>query len=168
MGFGDWVVYHALSEFDMARHGSSIKTEGGGYTREPSLEEMDKYFKGSGGFSGYSGNKGVSWCGVFATYILRKVCTGVAWKGGKLVDLSPGGKNLKIVYGGAGLQAGDVAVRDSKSSVGNHHFIVLGAPTGEQITTVDGNYGGVNVRRLFYGNHAKNKVGAVDGYYRLI
>jgi len=166
MGFGDWVVHHALSEFNMALHGSSIKAEGGGYTREPSLAEMDKFFKGSGGFpEGYSGNHKVHWCGVFATYILRKVCTGVAWQRGKLVDLS-GGKNLQIVRNNVGMKAGDVAVRDTANQ--NHHFIVLGEPTGGQITSVDGNYGNIQLRRLFYGNHWKNKVSAVEGYYRLI
>ena len=165
MGFGDWVVYHALSEFDMAKHSSSIRPKYGGYTRVPSGDELKKYFAQSGFPNGYTSR--ISWCGVFATYILHKVCPAIVWQGAKIVDLS-GGKNLKIVIKRKpdDLRPGDVAVRDSRGA--NHHFIVLAPASSGALGSVDGNHGGPGRPLLFYGRFWKNNVSAVDGYYRLI
>jgi hypothetical protein len=163
MGLGDWVVYHALSEFDMAKHGSSIRPKYGGYTRVPSGDELKKYFAQSGFPNGYTSK--ISWCGVFATYVLHKVCPAIGWQGAKIVDLS-GGKNLKLVRSNRGMKPGDVAVRDSSGA--NHHFIVLAEPSGGPIYSVDGNHGGPGNPVLFYGRFWKNNVAAVDGYYRLL
>ncbi len=163
MGLKRTVVYYALSEFDMGLHGGSITATGSGYTRKPSRAELDKYFKASGGFpQGF--DKTVHWCGLFATYVLRKAGVGVVWQHGKIVDLS-GGKDITLVSGSKGIGPGDVAVRDMNTA--NHHFIVLAEPVKGAITSVDGNYGDIKNPMLFYGRHWKNSVSAVNFYYRI-
>ena len=111
-------------------------------------EQVDKYFRGCGYVgvagnwekTGWRGNHGVEWCGVFVAYCLRNVGAKVKWDG-NLVNL-PNGGDILYVPGNSRITRGDIAVREP----GHHHFIVLDKvlPAAEtaQIKCVEGNAGG--------------------------
>lgn len=92
------------------------------------------------------------WCGIFACSCIREAgLTTPRWTllGGKI-------KNLPIVMGHSGLQAGDIAMITS----GNHHFIVTSID-GDTMTTVEGNTLGQYIRER------TRKVSEPYAYYRV-
>lgn len=148
--------------FDLVVRYAVEELKGQRPTRRPSLEELNRYCTGCGdSYAGFDNT--LHWCGIFATYILRKAGVRVRWAR-KIVDDS-GGQDIKIVWGREGMGPGDVAVRDWRNV--NHHFIVLDSPKSGVIWSVDGNHGGVGNPLLFCGRHGKNTVAAVDYYYRV-
>jgi len=70
---------------------------------------------------------GVSWCGIFATWVVRTAGVDTKWRMG----MGPSG--LKLRYS-RDCQPGDIAVMAKNV----HHFIVAG-PIGDEIITVNGN-----------------------------
>ena len=147
----EFVVRYAIEELNGRRP-----------TRRPSSEDLHRYFTQCG--ASYPGfDDTMAWCGIFATYILRKAGVKVRWAR-RIEDLS-GGQQVKDIVGHEGMGPGDVAVRGAAGQ--NHHFIVLETPKNGVIRSVDGNYGGVGNPVLFCGHHWKNTVSSVDHYYRI-
>jgi len=122
------------------------------------------------------GGKSVAWCGIFATYVLKK------W----------GGLNVKWVYGtgivGHGavkkvwdyrfMRPGDVAViRNKVNSAGqylHHHFIVTDISySGNEMDSVDGNSTGNKIvwhtgRKIKYSGTDSNFLKRPYCYYQLL
>lgn len=78
---------------------------------------------------------GMSWCGIFATYVLRGIGINVKWR--SFVGITPVEPHLKRL-GGFGnwnsIAPGDICVRDSFQ----HHFIVY-RREGQMLYSYDGN-----------------------------
>jgi hypothetical protein len=135
--------------------------------RVPSLEDLDRYFRECGdegfGQSGY--DKQVSWCGIFATYLLIRVGARVKWRMGKGIQDLSGGEDILFVPGNQGIRRGDIAVRGS----GSHHFIVLDdpPPAAGGIKCVEGNSGGTDYPEMRAGRRYQNHLAAVTCYYRV-
>jgi hypothetical protein len=156
------VVDHALAE---------MKGQG---KRRPSTEELNSYFTGSGSvYRGY--DKTVSWCGVFAAYILRKASVGIYWKMAKGLQIEAT-SDVTLVQGCEGIGVGDVAValNPREDANGNllcsaHHFIVVRTPASAEglVEAVHGNNGGTSAPELFHGLHPKYPVNKIVYYYRV-
>lgn len=138
--------------------------------RQPTQEELNAYFAGCGG-PWKKADTTTSWCGIFATYLLRKAGAKVRWVMSRGIynltgnENSEGDMNVYYISGNKGITIGDIAVRDKS----NHHFIVLNPPDEEDIfECVEGNYGGVGNPWLHQGKNDKNKVSRVNYYYRVI
>lgn len=132
--------------------------------RVPSRADLNRYFVGCGGpYWGYEPS--VSWCGIFACYILRKAGLAVKWKMGRGIQDLSGGQDLKLIHGREGLAMGDVAVRGS----GSHHFILLENPSEGQTVAyaVDGNAAGAGNPLLFCGYNPRDALSGVRFYYRI-
>lgn len=132
--------------------------------RVPSESELDNYFTGCGSaFTQY--DRTVSWCGIFATYILRKTGLRVKWRIGKGIENEPGCFDIQFVRGNAGVSTGDIAVRGT----GYHHFILLEQPANQgAILAVDGNAGGIEYPQLRYDRWWKNSLSAINCYYKIL
>lgn len=155
----------------------------GAKERRPSNDELNNYFIESGWKEGY--NTTTHWCGIFATYLLRKAGAKVHWVKGRGIHNLVGAENpegktsiigpyfgrkreikatKQIVYDNT-IMVGDICVR----GVGQHHFIVL-CPPDEHGTfehCVEGNYGGLDFPLLHQGKRAKNNKWHVHTYYRV-
>ena len=132
--------------------------------RVPSTADLNRYFVGCGG--GYAGyDPTMSWCGIFACYILRKAGLNVKWKKYRGIEDLSGGSDLKAIWGREGLALGDVAVRGT----GDHHFILLETPSEGQsvVRAVDGNARGPGDPLLFCGYNPRNALSGVKYYYRI-
>lgn len=137
--------------------------------RQPTRSELDKYFSECGGIW-KKADTTTSWCGIFATYLLRKAGAKVLWSIGYGIHNQTGNENpegeifVQYVKGNQGITLGDIAVRGS----GNHHFIVVGSPDSNGVfDCVEGNYGGIGDPWLHYGKNYKNNISAVKHYYRV-
>ena len=85
---------------------------------------------------------GISWCGIFATYVLRGCGIPVKWRKG--VGITPLPPHLQIMAGLSDadkIVPGDICVKGTNQ----HHFIVIGR-SGDTLTSVDGNLSGQSVR----------------------
>jgi len=132
--------------------------------RVPSRADLDRYFINCGG--GYSGyDPTVSWCGIFACYIMRKAGLRVKWKRYKGIEDLSGGTDMKAIWGREGIALGDVAVRGS----GQHHFILLETPAKDQrvVYAADGNAMGKYNPMLACGRDGRNILPEVTYYYRI-
>lgn len=79
--------------------------------------------------------QGVSWCGIFATYVLRGSGIPVKWK--TFAGINPLQPYFQELYGfgnWGGINRGDICVRDAN----NHHFIVY-ERKGDLLYSYDGN-----------------------------
>lgn len=70
---------------------------------------------------------GVSWCGIFATWVLQQAGLPVRWR------RFSGVIGVPKISGSAGMQPGDIAVQTN-----THHFIVTGIQ-GNQVMSINGN-----------------------------
>jgi hypothetical protein len=103
-----------------------------------------------------SKESGVSWCGIFATWVLRKAGLGVYWKTG--VGIS--GSQVVTVAGKEGYQRGDVLVFTgtlADGMAGVHHAIFVDEDHkiyggNGSIRTINGNsdYQSITVHSKFY------------------
>lgn len=75
------------------------------------------------------GTGGVSWCGIFATWCVRRAGVETKWVAG----MGPTG--LFKVAGSVGMQPGDIAVEKGDTV---HHYVVASI-AGDQIVSVNGN-----------------------------
>lgn len=112
-----------------------------------------------------AGGRGVQWCGIFATWVLRRAFEQIKGKGKESVHwTTAGGKiqgNITYVAGNKGIQVGDVCC---ESGALNHHSIPI--EINEKtltMTTVNGNstMQSILVKKGI-------GMGIVTGYYRLI
>jgi hypothetical protein len=146
MGNDFWPVI----EFALAEMQGQVK-------RKPTPDDLKRYFTGCGGpWTAFDNN--TSWCGIFATYVLRRANLHVSWRMGHGID------GMTRVDGNEGLSIGDVAVRGAAN---NHHFIVLDDTPSGIIDAVEGNYGGVGNPWLHHGHNPKNNLSSVIYYYDL-
>jgi hypothetical protein len=127
----------------------------------PTPMQLTNYFTGCGGsYNGYKPT--LSWCGIFATYILRQAGIRVQWQS-HIVIVSP--YDLELVYSREGMDIGDVAVSN------NHYFIVMEKVAYKQPVpplAVHGNYGGVGNPQMYYGRHWGHPLSSVQCYYRIL
>lgn len=85
---------------------------------------------------------GISWCGIFATYVLRCCGIPVKWKMG--VGIAPLKPYLEIMSGltdADKIVPGDICVKGTNQ----HHFIVADR-AGDTLISVDGNLSGQSIR----------------------
>jgi hypothetical protein len=77
---------------------------------------------------------GISWCGIFATWVWRQAGLNVRWVNGQGIV----GSNVKRVFGNKGFSIGDVVILNSQEV---HHCLVsaLPNPGSDSIETVNGN-----------------------------
>lgn len=136
-----------------------------GYTRVPSKEELDNYFK-AGGAPGY--DPSVHWCGIFQVYLLKKAGVLCHWDQAILNDIYD--EDLEIVSGEAaktGLQVGDIVrVRQNQ-----HHLMVLDPVSKGFIRGIEGNAGGLKYPMLainYMGNANSNIVEEIEWRYRVV
>lgn len=104
---------------------------------------------------------GVSWCGIFATWVLKKAgITDATWVVGKGIVSG----RVRLVMGGSGFDVGDVVVLKGGEI---HHAIVSEMPTyycdDDSLQTINGNSGAqsIEVHRKWL---AKN----VGYYYKVL
>lgn len=134
----------------------------GMYKRKPSQAELDKYFSECGGPWEKADNI-TSWCGIFATYLLRKSGAEVKWVMGQGIH-NESNSYVQRINSNEGICLGDIAVRGSHI----HHFIVTNSPDENgTFNCVEGNYGGVGNPWLHHGKNYKNNIRSVDYYYRV-
>ncbi len=142
----------------------------GAKQRRPSIEELNKYFIGCDSvWKGYDAN--THWCGIFATYLLRKAGAKVRWVMALGIHNLVGRENPEgymhttFHKGNTGIGVGDICVRGR----GRHHFIVFGPPDehGNFERCIEGNYGGIENPLLHDGKRWKNNVNNVDCFYRV-
>lgn len=110
-----------------------------------------------------TGGSGVQWCGIFATWVLRRAFQKV--KGGESVHwTTAGGKiqgKVEYVAGNKGIQVGDVCC---ESGALNHHSIPIEInEKSRTMTTVNGNS---TMQSILVKEGIS--MGIVTGYYRLI
>ena len=138
-----------------------------GYTRRPSNEELDKYFK-AGGVAGYSPT--VHWCGIFQVYLMQKAGVLCRWEYSQILNNLYDDPGLEITSGReaqTGLQVGDVV----KVRPAQHHLMVLDPVSKGFIRGVEGNAGGLENPLLainYMGNRDKNVVEEIQWRYRIL
>jgi hypothetical protein len=126
----------------------------------PTKSELNNYFIESGANS--KGNDGRPWCGIWATFILRKAGMNVKWgplnkHGWGIVDLSGGFITLR--GGSAGIRPGDVAVIPAL----NHHFFIEDVVEEyDYLQTLDGNQEYGSIRRRY-----DRSLSDLQFYYRI-
>lgn len=139
--------------------------------RRPSVNELNKYFiECNGPWKGYDPT--THWCGIFATYLLRKAGANVKWVMSRGIHNQTGDENstgeihTKYYEGNNGIMVGDICVRGK----GQHHFIIIGPPdeSGVFEHCIEGNYGGVTNPLLHQGKRHKNNKNVVNYYYRIL
>lgn len=84
---------------------------------------------------------GVSWCGIFATYVLRGTGIPVKWRA--FVGITPRPPYFQELFGFGNwdsINRGDICIRDAN----NHHFIVY-ERQGNLLYSYDGNLTGQKV-----------------------
>ncbi len=93
---------------------------------------------------------GISWCGIFATYVLQGIGIPVIWR--TFVGITPLSPHFQELYGfGSGkVKRGDICVRDSN----NHHFIVY-KEEGNMLYSYDGNLAGQKIGEPNFSTPAK-------------
>jgi len=136
--------------------------------RYVSQTELNQYFSECGGIWKQA-DRTTSWCGIFATYLLRKAGAQVKWEVARGIfnhptDIYEPTNFIQRINGNAGLSVGDIAVRGKS----NHHFIVLDPPDAAgNINCIEGNYGGVTSPELHQGPRVKNNLSGVYMYYKV-
>lgn len=136
-----------------------------GYTRVPSKEELDKYFRAAD-VPGY--DPSVHWCGIFQVHLLKQAGVACHWNR-EIVDDS-GGADLEIVSGEDAkkdLLAGDII----KVSWAQHHFMILEPVEKGSIPSIEGNAGGLKYPTLaarWMGNASNNTVENIQYRYRVV
>lgn len=99
------------------------------------------------------GQSGISWCGIFATYIWIKAgIPGIKWEFGTGIT----GPNVKKVAGAGGIAVGDIAVLKGGLV---HHCIVSNIEGEASFETINGNsdFQGITIK--------KNKISEISYYY---
>jgi hypothetical protein len=138
-----------------------------GWTRVPSKSELDNYFKTS--LAGPAFDPTVHWCGIFATYLLKKAGVRCHWAMGDGITDDSNGQDLETTdspNAQKDLQIGDVVVREPQ----HHHIIVLEPVDAGTIRCVEGNAGGVGKPLLamhWAANMRNNTVGNIVKRYRI-
>jgi hypothetical protein len=138
-----------------------------GITRVPSEAELDNYFR-AGGAAGY--DKRFHWCGLYQTYLLKKVGVACKWVIGKGIEDESGGKDLQIVSGEEakkGLAFGDIV----RVKHNEHHFMVLEPVERGYIPGIEGNAGGKDnplIAAWWMGNALHNVVEQIQWRYRVV
>lgn len=110
----------------------------------------------------------IHWCGIFATFVLRRVGLGVKWRAGEGIVSGQGStqyfarKNSWVKKDGFdrnGFLPGDVCVIPKA----NHHFIVIEAPEGsDTLRCIAGNG---NKQQIEWQNHGR---GSIVTHYSLV
>ena len=103
--------------------------------------------------------KALHWCGIFATYVLRRVGMPVQWHAG--LGIEPSGKGTKWVrkyrrwietFGDGDFQVGDVAAIPRA----NHHFVVVDVSHPKVLGCVAGNGSYQRIERQTHDRHDIN------------
>ena len=84
---------------------------------------------------------GISWCGIFQTYVLQ--CCGIPVKWQTYAGITPREPYLEKLSGfgnWADIRRGDICIRDDNQ----HHFLVY-ARSGDQLSSYDGNLDGQRI-----------------------
>jgi len=138
-----------------------------GYTRVPSKEELNAYFK-AGGVAGYS--PAVHWCGIFQVYLMQKAGVLCRWANYEIsnnVYDDPGLEITTSKEAQQGLQTGDVV----KVRLNQHHLMVLDPVSKGFIRGIEGNAGGLERPLLainYRGNSDSNVVEEIQYRFRII
>lgn len=136
-----------------------------GFTRPPSKEELNGYFKAAGA-GGYDPT--VHWCGIFQVYLLKKANVTCYWQ--QAICQTIYDEDLEIVSGKeaqTGLQVGDI-VRVERNQ---HHLMVLEPVSKGFIRGIEGNAGGLKhplVAMNWMGNTGSNVVEQIQWRYRIV
>ena len=123
-------------------------------------EEMDEIFRGCGGpYTRHDHTS--SWCGIFATHLLRLEKGEVYWPIGGPIKIY--GSNIVRIDDHHGLDEGDVAWAP------NHYFIIVMPPGDSGVPlAIHGNYAHAGpVHQIFYGHYAKFPVSSIKCYWRI-
>lgn len=131
-----------------------------GAERSPSQADANRSLTRSTG--AYIGNEVKHWCGVFACTVLREAGIKARWTlfGGKMV-----GDGIRLVWGRAGIQPGDVAI----ISDSEHHFLITKRDEKTKtFTTLEGNTTGqkIVVRSRAFTPQSSGQT--IYAYYRLL
>lgn len=138
-----------------------------GIIRVPTKAELDVYFKESLAGGGY--DPSAHWCGIFATYLLRKAGVRCHWVMSKGITDDSNGADYEVATDSEaqqGLQPGDVVIREPQ----HHHIIVMEPVASGVIPCVEGNAGGIGHPLLamnWAANARNNTVGNVVKRYRI-
>jgi len=111
-----------------------------GWIRRPTKEELDKYFRESE--AGPAFDPTVHWCGIFATYLLKKAGVRCHWVRSVGITNDEGASDLETANppeAQLDLRIGDVLIREPE----HHHIIVLEPVSVGAIRCVEGNAGGL-------------------------
>jgi hypothetical protein len=95
---------------------------------------------------------GTSWCGIFATYVLRLCGVPVKWRA--FYGITPLEPHLKKLFGfgnWSSIGRGDICVKGSN----NHHFIVY-ERRGDSLYSYDGNLMGQKIGEPTYPTPVRN------------
>lgn len=85
----------------------------------------------------YDSKKGIHWCGIFATWMLKRAGLQATWTTNGLTASASKISKISVSTPGArqGISAGDICVHGSNQ----HHFIVIGEVGSRKLLTVEGN-----------------------------
>ena len=164
----DQFVMSAMSEmFKPEATTFSGQDKAPGWTRIPTKSELDNYFRTS--LAGPAFDSTAHWCGIFATYLLKKAGVRCHWVMCDGITDDSNGVDLETASGPDAqkdLKIGDVVVREPE----HHHIIVLEPVTAGAIRCVEGNAGGVGKPLLamnWAANMRNNNVAHVVKRYRI-
>lgn len=91
----------------------------------------------------YDQKKGIHWCGIFATWMLRKSGVMASWTSQGMTAPGVLTKTSASLAVRQSISDGDICVSGSNQ----HHFIVIGQIGPERLLTVEGNVGKQEVLR---------------------
>ena len=148
---------------------ANTKDNGQGYIRIPTKEELNNYFVGAGLLGGYDPTG--HWCGIFQTYLLRKVGIQCHWVIGRGIEIEAFSKAeiQEDVPPAAGkdLMLGDIVVVEHHG----HHVMVLEPAASGTIQCIEGNAQGIKypaIGAYYTGNDPHNVVGKIRRRYRIL
>ena len=166
---------HLLKVSDYPGDGATAKRKGGDFLKQilndacavpPSwtaenlraLETKGMWLNVSGRGGTTDSTKAIHWCGIFATYVLRRAGMPVKWQSG--VGIEPSGAESKMVrkyrrwiekFDDDAFEVGDVAAIPRA----NHHFVIVDVSHATQLGTVAGNG---NYQRIERQTHERKDV----------
>lgn len=123
------------------------------------LETPGMWLNVNGGGGTSDSQKAIHWCGIFATYVLRRSGIPVKWHSG--LGIEPSGKTSQWVrkyrrwiekFDDDAFEVGDVAAIPRA----NHHFVVVDVSNAVQLGCVAGNGNYQRIERQYHDRSAVN------------
>lgn len=131
--------------------------------KKPNYRVPQAIYEKSGGKWAKTGyrDSGVSWCGIFATWVLKKANLNVYWSSATGIT----GSHVKQIFANEGYQPGDVLIFRGET---NHHAIFVAE--NHRIYGGDGSLDTINGNSSFQSieRHSRYLPSQIQGYYRIV